>query len=140
MRFLSREAYLHEGEFRVDLNTLCRCKIGLVDIILPNINQKHKDNNCIDIYCDQIDSNFDNPKRLLKRLYFESVGETQRSNIWEAKIINFQPVDSDDKYLTFKVRRSYEGTIPQFRKHAEKPKIFLTLAIINEPESRWACV
>ena len=59
MRFLSREAYLHEGEFRVDLNTLCRCKIGLVDIILPNINQKHKDNNCIDIYCDQIDSNFD---------------------------------------------------------------------------------
>ena len=69
MRFLSVEATPRNGEFKIQLNEPCKCNIGLVDIILPNINQRNKDNNCVDIYCDQIDSNFDNPKRLLKRLF-----------------------------------------------------------------------
>ena len=140
MRFISVEVHPRDGEFKIQLNEPCKCNIGLVDIILPNINQRNKDNNCIDIFCDQIDSNFDNPKRLLKRLFFESVQEAQTSNIWEAKIINFQPIDSQDKFLTFKIRRTYEGTIPQFRKHYDQPRIFLTLAIDSQPDSKWTCV
>ena len=138
MRFISVEANVIDGRFEVDLNKPCKCKIGLVDIIIPNINQRSKDNNSIDIFCEQIDSNFDNPKRLLKRLYFESVGENQTCNIWEAKIINFQPIDSSDRYLNFKIRRTFEGTIPKF--HKSNPRIFLTFALIEETAQRWACV
>ena len=138
MRFLSIEAEVKEGEFRVELNKPCKCYVGLVDLIIPNIKQRNKDNNSIDIFCDQIDSNFDNQKRLLKRLYFESLADGETCNFWEAKIINFQPIDSADRFLIFKIRRTFEGTVPKF--HKNNPKVFLTLALRDEPERRWACV
>ena len=137
MRFISIEATVTDGGFVIDLNKPCKCDIGLVDIIIPNINQRNKDNNSIDIYCDQIDSTFDNPKRLLKRLYFESIGENQSCNIWEAKIINFQQIDSSDRYLNFRIRRTFEGTIPKF--HKVDPRIFLTFALRDKKDERWTC-
>ena len=137
MRFISVEATVVDGAFEIELNKPCKCSIGLVDIILPNINTwKNRYNNSIDIFCEQIDSNFDNPKRLLKRIFFESVPEKHTCNHWEAKIINFQPIDSSDRFLNFKIRRTFEGTIPKFHKIS---KIFLTVAIREEALHKWTC-
>ena len=72
MKLVSGRATLKNGVFQLELNESCKCEIGLVEFNLPNINQNGHDENSVVITCDQIDSNFDNPGRILKNICLSS--------------------------------------------------------------------
>lgn len=128
MRYISTEGYINDGVLTFELNQPCNCLIGLVDFHLPSINQRSNSENTIDISCDQIDSTFDNPKRLLKRLCFDKVTDTEYYNHWEAKHVEFKRVDSQDKFLTFRVSRTIGRPNIKFLKSIDDPQIFYTIA------------
>ena len=144
MIFRSVSVSPKQGEFTIELKEPCKCKIALVDIILPCINHKEKPNNAIQIFCDQIDQTFDNPDRLLKRIYFNKLSLTNTSHFWEAKILEFKEINSSDKYLNFTIER-FTGYPIKFHRNTTDHRIFLTFAIdiIEEDEKiidKWACV
>ena len=104
MIFAEFEVELQNGTFKIELDRPCQCFIGLVEFHLPSINDMDLPDNVVELTCDQIDSTFLNPKRLLKRLVFEQTGNYY--NHFEAKNIQFQAVDSQDKFLSFQLKRS----------------------------------
>lgn len=141
MIFRSIEARPERGTFVVELNEPCKGRLSLVDIILPCINAKDKPNNAIQILCDQLDSNFDNPDRLLKRLYFNKLTVTNANHFWEAKTLDLKELSSSDRFLTFHIQR-LNGHPVKFHRNVSDHRIFLTLAIENsddEPD-KWTCV
>ncbi len=142
MMFVSGEATLENGLFRHSFSHPCNCYVGLMSFHLPNINNRHHLENSIDITCDQIDSTFANPKRLLKRLCFDRVKNNGFFNRWEATIIDYKRVDSDDKFLTFHVNRTTTRKPVEFNSSVTNTKIYYTLAIkpITDGESRWTCI
>lgn len=128
MKYIATEGHIDDGLLTLELSKPCNCLIGLVDFHLPSINQRSNSENTIDISCDQIDSSFDNPKRLLKRLCFDKVDDTAYYNHWEAKNIEFKRVDSQDKFLTFKVTRTIGRPNIKFVKSIDDPRIYYTIA------------
>lgn len=143
IRFISAESNsVTDCVFQLQLNEPCKCYIGLVEIHLPIINQRANSENTVDLTCDQIDSSFENPKRLVKRLCFDKVDDKDYYNHWEASIIDFQKVDSEDKYLTFRLARTIGKKAIKFARSIEEPKIYYTLAIkpISEKSDRWNCI
>ena len=141
MIFRSVEARLKGGSFTVELNNSCEGRISLVDIILPCINVKDKSNNSIQIICDQLDSSFENPERLLKRIYFNKLNISNTSNFWEAKILDFRELNSSDNFLTFHIERLHGHPI-KFHRNVGDHRVFLTLAFEerNEKIDTWTCV
>jgi len=139
IRFLTTDATLSDGLFQMELKEPCNCYVGLLEFHLPMINQRANNENTVDITCDQIDSSFDNPKRLLKRLCFDKVDDKDYYNHWEAKTIQFHKVDSTENYLTFRLSRTLGKKSIKFARSIENPQIFYTLAIkpITDKHDSW---
>ena len=141
MIFRSVEARPERGSFEIELSSPCKGRLSLVDIILPCINVKDKPNNSIQVICDQLDATFENPDRLLKRIYFDKLPVSNQNNFWEAKTLDFKDLGSSDKFLTFHIQR-LSGHPIKFHRNVGDHRIFLTFAIENEehdPE-KWTCV
>ena len=153
MIFVPVRGTLSNGSITVELNKpLNACMIGLLDYSMPSINDKRALQNSIDITCDQIDSTFWNPKRLLKRLCFNRVIKFDYYNLWTANIIEFHQVDSSDKFLTLNIARTFGlgADNSDFGINFEDKKIhdeddddvLLTIAVkpITNESSRWTCI
>ena len=141
MIFRNIEGRLERGILTVDHNSNCSGKLALVELIIPNISDKDKPNNALQIICDQLDSCFDNPDRILKRLYFDKLSVSNRNHFWEAKFLEFKELSSSDNFLTFKIQR-LNGHAVKFHRNVSDHRVFLTLAIQNEDDSekKWALV
>lgn len=144
MIFRSLAVNLNHGKFTVDLKEPCKCRVGLVALILPCINQRDKPNNAIQIICNQIDQTFDNPDRLLKRIYFDKLSISNASNSYEAKLIEFQEINSSERFLEFSIQR-LSGYPVKFHRNTTDHRVFITLAIdLMEDDSssvdKWTCL
>lgn len=142
IRYVSGRATIipSEGVIKVALSEPCKCFVALAEFHIPNTNQKAHEENFIDITCEQIDSTFLNPKRLLKRICFERIHDHQVYNHFEAKNLDFQLVDSTDKFLTLHVFRTKEPHKLRFVKGHADLTVYYTLAIkpIDENDvDRW---
>ena len=127
------------GQFTIELSDVTEGEIGLVSFSIPNINQRGKVTNCLDISCAEIDQSYENPKRLLKRLVFEELHDKQSINHWESSgLIQFRPISTFNKRLTFKVKRTYEETVPRFHRSVLNNSLLITFALrpINS-ETKW---
>ena len=144
MKLVSGRSTLKNGVFQLELNKSCKCEIGLVEFNLPNINQNGHDENSIVITCDQIDSNFDNPGRVLKNICFNRCDKQDAYNSWSAKFIEFCQVDSTDNFLTFRLRRAIGGKSIRFNKSLtdNNPEVFYTIAFqpIGREECKWSTI
>ena len=132
-----------EGEIRVQLSEPCKCYVALAEFHIPNTNQKSHDENFIDITCEQIDSTFTNPRRLLKRICFERINDAQIYNHFEARRLDFQLVDSTDKFLTLKIERTIPPRKLRFVRNLNDLTIYYTIALkkIGEKEDdRWIAI
>ena len=134
MKFISVRGQLKDDKIVVELDRPCRCYIALAEFFIPVIDNKNSVENNVDIYCDQIDSSFLNPNRLLKRLIFNETKPTQTYNRFLANWFDFKLLDSQDKFLTLKIERT-NGNQMRFK---NKKEIFLTLAMKSiTDEDRW---
>ena len=101
MKFVNYKASLKNGEnISIELNQACKCSIALVAISISNFNERGLFENMIDIYCDQIDSTFDNPSRLLCRIPFNRLEKDLYYQTWTARHLQLEKVDSEDTFLT----------------------------------------
>ena len=143
MIFVYDEAKVENGTFTHYLSKPCNCFIGLVEFHLPSINDHESKENFIDITCDQINSTYENPKRLLRRICFERLSNRETYNNWEAIHIDFKRVDSDENFLHFRINRTLNKTPIEFNRSINDRRVFYTLAIkpigANDDE-RWACI
>ena len=140
--FKSYKIYLgSSGSFQIKLNEPCNCLVALADFHIPNINQHGFDENGIEISCDQIDSTFDNPRRILKRLPFNRINKDDHFNSWEAKWLDFKTIDSADTFLDFSIKRLNKQTV-RINKSVKDRFIYLTLAFkpINDQNLRWNAI
>jgi|TARA_B110000977_G_C10915275_1_gene430885 hypothetical protein len=133
--------YSDSMSFRFDLNKYYEnYLIGLVDFQMGAL----KDPNFIEISCNQIDSTVENPKRILKNIFFNRVNNTSRDKYlsWSNFNIAFYPLDSCINHLELKITKQ-NGT-PFIAKEfmANDPKIILTLALvpIKTKENKWVCI
>ena len=139
IQFESHKVYFgSSGTFRIQFKDPCQCLVALAEIFIPNINQHSFDDNGIEIICDQIDSNLNNPGRILKRIPFNRVPKDEHFNSWEAKWFDFKPIDSSDNFLDFSIRRLNKQHV-RFNKGVNDRFIYLTLAFkpINDKTLRW---
>ena len=149
MIFVPVRGTFDQGSLTFKLNKpLKSCMVGILDFHLPKIDSKPFVENTIDFTCDQIDSTFWNPKRLLKRLCFDRVDKYDYYNKWEARIIEFHKLESAEEFLTFNLSRTitlkaangtlHYHTYPGYTTH----EVFFTLVIkpIDIPSDRWICV
>ena len=130
MKFMAVRGRLINGEIKVELDRPCKCQIALAEFYIPSIIGKSGYENNIDVYCDQIDSSFDNPNRLLKRLIFNQSRLHKFYNCFEAKWFDFKLLDSQDKFLTLRIRRTNGQVIKG------DDEIFLTL-VFNKDDDKW---
>ncbi len=141
MKFIAYKTKVVNGEFKIELDRPCKCRVALAEFNLPNINELKTDENTIDIQCKQIDSTFDNPHRILKTICFNKVDTGYAYyNQWTARHFEFQDVDSQDKFLTFQIKRSIDGKIVRFHSSlVGDPEIFFTLVFepIKNDCLRW---
>ena len=146
MIFVPVRGTLRDGKITLQLNKpLYSCQIGLLDFSIPSINERHSVQNSLDITCDQIDSTVWNPKRILKRICFDRVTVYNFYNLWNARVIEFHPIDSADTFLTFNIQRTLgtgEVVYEVQRGNVYDPEIFFTIVIkpIKNEESRWTCI
>ena len=135
MIFSDFEVDASKGSFKIELDRPCQCYVGLVAFHLPSIDDPDVPHNVVELSCDQIDSEFMNPKRLLKRLVFEKVDEFDHYfNHYDAHHIDFKPIDSQDKFLSFKIERPNHGLSFEAGTTA-----YITLAFkpFNSDHRRW---
>ena len=100
MKFITKSFDLRKGYFKVELDRPCRCYVGLVEWHMPSFDSKHYTDNIVDITCEQIDSSFDNPKRLLKRVVSSNV-KWQHMTHYKPNFIDYKLIDSQDRFLKF---------------------------------------
>ena len=142
MIFLDVKTKISEqGKFSIQLSDVTEGEIGLVEFAIPNINQRGKPTNSLDLFCSEIDSSFENPKRLLKRLVFEEVHDKQNMNHWESNgVIQFKPISTFNNKLNFIIKRTFEDTVPRFHRSVVDALVLITIAIkpINsQSEATW---
>ena len=137
MKFITHSFDLTSGSFTIELDRPCRCYVGLVEWHMPSFDSKHYSDNIVDITCEQIDSSFDNPKRLLKRVVSSNV-KWQHMTHYAPKFIDFKLIDSQDRILTFKIKRfsGEELVCPE----NSTTHVVLALKKIEEKEDRWLCI
>ena len=149
MIYVPIRGILKDGKLTVSLNKpLKSCHIGLLDFNIPNINEKGVQFNTLDISCDQIDSTFYNPKRILKRLCFDRVDKDDYYSSWKANVIEYHAVDSDDRFLTLNIMRtlptndsSFNITFHEYKSQVADHEIIFTLVMKPLSHSeRWACI
>ena len=143
MNFVSTSANVSNGQFKFEMQKPCKCRVALVEFNLPNINEHGHDENSVKITCSQIDSTFDNPHRVLKTICFNRLRGEQYYNQWTAINLEFFDIDSQDKYLTFNIKRAVGSGALRFHKSVtQEPTVFYTLAFqpIKEENARWTCI
>jgi len=131
MKFVNYKVVLKGDTITIPLDRPCKCNIGVAEISIPEISShKGEFDNAIDITCDQIDSSFDNPERLLRRIPFGKIKPKQYYQTWAAEHIHMYTVDSNDKFLTIKIRRT-SNQKDLFYPIQEDMQLFLSLAFTN---------
>ena len=118
--------------FSLILNRPIRGEIALVEFHLPNINQKNHPENFIDITCEQLDSTYENPNRLLKRICFDR--SDSHYHHFTAHILDFQKIDSDDSFLNFKISRANDGHKIRLARGVNDENVFYTIAVKRDDE------
>lgn len=127
MKLIEYEAFLVNGSITIPLEKSCRCYIGLVELAIPNFNGKDKHGKyVIDITCDQIDSTFENPDRLLRRVPYKKFYKLFGTDpvTWTTQHIKMEKVDSNDKFLTLNFKQSDECVT-----FGTDKRVLLTLAV-----------
>ena len=130
-----------QGVIEIPLLTECKCKIGLASISLPNVNRTKQFDvfQDIEISCDQVDSTFLNPKRLLRKISTEKT-EKFYSN-FEFKNIFYFELDSADHKLTFRIKDQHGPiSIPKYFERKANPQnvtLCLQLQPIDDQDDRW---
>ena len=137
MKFITHSFDLTSGSFTIKLDRPCRCYVGLVEWHMPSFDSNHYSDNIVDITCEQIDSSFDNPKRLLKRVVSSNV-KWQHMTHYAPNFIDFKLIDSQDRFLTFKIKRfsGEELVCPE----SSTTHVVLAFKKIEEKEDRWLCI
>lgn len=133
MKFITKAIDLSSGDFTLQLDRACRCYIGLVEWHMPCLDKKG--DNVIDITCDQIDSDFENPKRLLKRV-FPGDENWKKMTHYMPNFIDFKLIDSQDRFLNFKVRLTSGNSSVKFDKSTVAHMV-LAIRPINEKDDMW---
>ena len=132
MKLINYKVTLRGDSITIPFDHPCKCNVGLVEISLPEINSHEMDfDNAIDITCDQIDSTFDNPERLLRRIPFNKIGQQKYYQTWTARFLQMESVDSQDKFLTIKLKHTKNGKTLTLGSIFEDKQILLTLAFSN---------
>lgn len=142
MEFKSYKIYLSgSGNFQIKMNESCHCQMALADFHIPNINQHGFEENGVELTCEQIDSTFDNPRRLVKRLLFNRLSKDENFNSWEAKWFDFKLVDSNDDFLNFTIKRLNKHSV-RVNKNVKDRFIYLTLVFkpISEKKLHWNAI
>ena len=137
MKFITKSFDLSKGTFTIELDRPCRCYVGLVEWHMPSFDIKHYTDNIVDISCEQIDSSFDNPKRLLKRVV-SSNAKWQHMTHYKPNFIDYKLIDSQDRFLKFFVKR-YDGQDMKFPGTTTAHAV-IVLKPISEKEDRWLCI
>ena len=137
MKFITKSIDLSSSTFKIQLDRPCRCYIGLVEWHMPCFDSKHYNDNVVDITCEQIDSSFEHPKRLLKRVVSSNV-KWQHMTHFMPKFIDFQLVDSQDRFLTFNISR-FDGHKLVFPE-SKTAHLVLALRPISDKEERWVYI
>ena len=107
--------------------------VGLSEIFIPGLaDAKNQKIDSINITCDQIDSTFDNPDRLLRHIPI--LRNQRRLEMWTAHHIHLKKVDSDDKFLTIRLRRISPDTRLSVAANKDAAIIWLTLVFADENE------
>ena len=141
MKTIIFSAIPENGIIEIPLLTECKCKIGLVSLSIPNINRSKYNTKFqeIDILCDQVDSTYLNPKRLLRRICTEK--NEQFYNHFEFKSIVYFNLDSADRKLTIRIKDQFGPIwIPQYHSkeaNAQHVTIVLNLQPIGDQNDRW---
>ena len=139
MRYVNYKLTLYEDTVIIPLNRPCKCNVGLVEISMAEINSTAHDGNAIDITCEQINSTFDNPDRLLRRIPFNRLRKNEYYHTWTAKYVQMKAVDSDDRFLKLKVRRTDDNSSLTLGSLFQDNVIFVTLAFSDvELAKTWA--
>ena len=109
MKFVEYKKILDGDTITIELEKPCTCSVGLVELSMAGFNARNELENVIEIQCEQIDSSFDNPNRILRRVPF---GRFPNNNYrtWTTKHIQLQKVDSNDRFLTLRFKRARSGT------------------------------
>jgi len=138
MKFVNYKVVLKGDTITIPLDRPCKCNIGVVEISIPEISShKGEFDNTIDITCDQIDSTFDNPDRLLRRIPFGKIEPKQYYQTWTARFMQMNIVDSQDNFLTIKIKRTSNQNVLFYPKQEDR-EILLTLAFSNvDPAETW---
>ena len=136
MKFVNYKVRLNGDTITIPLSRPCKCQIGLVEISIAEIQSSTNDN-AIDVKCEQIDSTFENPNRLLQRIAFSSIRPKQYYHTWTARFIQMKTVDSEDRFLTLKINRTSDNSQLVLGDKVRDNGVFLTLAFSNldDPES-----
>ena len=134
MKFVNYTVNLNGDTITVPLSGPCKCKVALVEISLAEIQSSTNDN-AIDITCEQIDSTFDNPNRLLQRIAFTSLRPKQYYHTWTARFLQMNTVDSEDKFLSIKIKRTKDSTPLVLGERVRDYQVFFTLAFSDFDES-----
>ena len=132
MILVEYEAVLVDGVITIPLERPCKCFIGLVDLALPNLNSK---NNLIDITCDQIDSTFDNPDRLLRRVPYRMFYKIYGTDpiIRKTQHIKMAKIKSSDKFLTLNFKSTEHGSNINIENNLLNcDHVYLTLAFAKD--------
>ena len=111
--------------------------VGLVEATFNNFNLHSANENFIDITCDQLETSFENPTRLLRRVPFLKFGSGEYMHTWKADHIIFQKFSSQDKFLTLKFNRSDSGKPLTFINRFGDSEILISLAFFKETEPYW---
>ena len=131
----------HNCVIELPLLTECKCKISLASISLPNVNRTKQSDvfQEIEISCDQVDSTFLNPKRLLRKICTEK--NKKFYNHYEFVNIFYFELDSADHKLTFRIKDQH-GPISiseYFERKANPRNVTLSLQLqpIDDQNDRW---
>ena len=137
MKFITKSFDLSAGEFTIELDRPCRCHVGLIEWHMPSLDSKQYNDNIVDISCEQIDSSLDNPKRLLKRVVSSNF-KWQHMTHYTPNFIDFKLVDSQDRFLKFKIKR-FDGKPFSFEQ-STTAHIIIGFKQLAEKEDRWVCI
>lgn len=134
MKFVSYKLeYPDNDDFiKVPLNEPFYGYVGLSEIFMPGLaDAKNEKIDSVNITCDQVDSTFDNPDRLLRHIPI--LRNQKRLEMWTAQHIHLKKVDSEDKFLTVRLRRVFPDTRLTF---AHGQVIWLTLVFADDNENQ----
>lgn len=140
MKFINYKVAIEDDVLKIPLDKPCNGKVGLAEISISVFNAKNIYDNAIDITCDQIDSTFENPNRLLRRIPLNRSDPKDFYQAWTARHLYMETLDSNDKFLTLHINRTKSGEPVEFTRSLKigVDEVYLTLAFSDSTDSqRW---